>query len=243
MPYRYSTPRAMTRQCVDCSLIDTCGVDQSGLMLPLRDIEDGGFCPLLESPHIPPDEEMKGYLIPEADIDDEYLNEPSERFCASSLLRSANSNSNATGPPTSMPRSSRDWVSERQQSDASLGQDTEQGQHNRDSSEDSSVIQSSTKPPATKEIHRLTEKRYRANLNDKIQALRDVLPQYRPGLEQTRLAGSQQEAAQKRRAARRVKACKHNKGAILTEAIAYIRMLERRIEKLEGSGMRIVDGR
>lgn len=92
-----------------------------------------------------------------------------------------------------------------------------------------------------KNSHNLIEKRYRNNLNSKINALRDSIPSFR-------FAGKEEEGedAMDSDAGERRKAQKCNKGIILDKAIQCIAELEKEVQRLqrENSGLQmIVKGR
>lgn len=76
-----------------------------------------------------------------------------------------------------------------------------------------------TKRPAQDRSHSVVEKRYRENLNQKIADLRDCIPALRKASEQPKSEHANPP--------------KQNKASILTEAMAYIRQLERRNSYLE----------
>jgi hypothetical protein len=81
-----------------------------------------------------------------------------------------------------------------------------------------------------KEAHKVVEKKYRMNINDKIAALRDSIPSFQPihkasqghphGSDNEDLGGESRQAG------------KPNKGLVLSKATEYIRSLERRNRKL-----------
>ena len=69
--------------------------------------------------------------------------------------------------------------------------------------------------------HSIVEKRYRANLNDKIAELRDSIPTLREEKQSPTEIGASSSAV------------KHNKATVLSKAIEYIRLLEKRNAYLE----------
>jgi hypothetical protein len=82
------------------------------------------------------------------------------------------------------------------------------------------------KMPAKKRAHNVIEKRYRANLNDKIAELRDSVPSLRPAKNSN---GSPDEDEEEGANA----ASKLNKASILSKATEYIKHLETRNKRLE----------
>jgi hypothetical protein len=94
-----------------------------------------------------------------------------------------------------------------------------------------SVTSCSKRQSGSRAAHNIVEKRYRTNLNDKIEALRKALPTYnaskraQPGVKhaegETADAGDKSQGAPQR----------INKAAVLSEAIAYMQQLEERVTK------------
>ena len=100
-------------------------------------------------------------------------------------------------------------------------------------SEAISVIQKSKEKPASKKRpHNVIEKRYRANLNEKIAELRDSVPSLRLPKKQTQDAdasgGSEAEDLDGLTPTNKL-----NKASILTKAVEYIRHLELRNRRLD----------
>jgi hypothetical protein len=87
-------------------------------------------------------------------------------------------------------------------------------------------VQPGKKMPAKKRAHNVIEKRYRANLNDKIAELRDSVPSLRPAKNSN---GSPDEDEEEGANA----ASKLNKASILSKATEYIKHLETRNKRLE----------
>ncbi|KAJ5766644.1 uncharacterized protein N7511_004260 [Penicillium nucicola] len=86
-------------------------------------------------------------------------------------------------------------------------------------------VQPGKKMPAKKRAHNVIEKRYRANLNDKIAELRDSVPSLRT----TKTGGSADDDDE----AEANSASKLNKASILSKATEYIKHLEIRNKRLE----------
>ncbi|OQD83264.1 hypothetical protein PENANT_c017G02908 [Penicillium antarcticum] len=86
-------------------------------------------------------------------------------------------------------------------------------------------VQQGKKMPAKKRAHNVIEKRYRANLNDKIAELRDSVPSLRT----TKAGGSADDDDE----AEANSASKLNKASILSKATEYIKHLEIRNKRLE----------
>ena len=87
-------------------------------------------------------------------------------------------------------------------------------------------VQPGKKMPAKKRAHNVIEKRYRANLNDKIAELRDSVPSLRPSTNKG--SPDEDEDAEGANAASKL-----NKASILSKATEYIKHLETRNKRLE----------
>jgi hypothetical protein len=96
---------------------------------------------------------------------------------------------------------------------------------------DNSLIPSSKRLSSSRVAHNIVEKRYRMNLNEKIEALRSVLPTFH-GVKNVQSGRKQSEGGnadaddEGQWAGRKV-----NKAAVLSEAIDYIQQLEERVTK------------
>ncbi|KAJ5357827.1 hypothetical protein N7541_004985 [Penicillium brevicompactum] len=86
-------------------------------------------------------------------------------------------------------------------------------------------VQPGKKMPAKKRAHNVIEKRYRANLNDKIAELRDSVPSLRSKNSDGGSPDEDEEGA--------TNASKLNKASILSKATEYIKHLETRNKRLE----------
>ncbi|CAI7669967.1 unnamed protein product [Penicillium bialowiezense] len=86
-------------------------------------------------------------------------------------------------------------------------------------------VQPGKKMPAKKRAHNVIEKRYRANLNDKIAELRDSVPSLRSKSSDGGSPDEDEEGANN--------ASKLNKASILSKATEYIKHLETRNKRLE----------
>ncbi len=90
------------------------------------------------------------------------------------------------------------------------------------------IASNQQKPTSKKRPHNVIEKRYRANLNDKIAELRQSLPSLRSpgkGLKENEHADDDAED--------HTESIKFNKASILTKAVEYIRHLELRNKRLD----------
>ncbi|KAF9887707.1 hypothetical protein FE257_009660 [Aspergillus nanangensis] len=95
-----------------------------------------------------------------------------------------------------------------------------------DGSTVSGIVQNGKKMPAKKRAHNVIEKRYRANLNDKISELRDSVPSLRATKHANGgLLDDEEDGV--------TPASKLNKASILSKATEYIRHLEIRNKRLE----------
>ncbi|RDW74410.1 basic helix-loop-helix domain-containing protein [Aspergillus mulundensis] len=94
-----------------------------------------------------------------------------------------------------------------------------------DGSAGSGVVQEVKKVPSKKRAHNVIEKRYRANLNEKIAELRDSVPSLRASKGSGGLADDEDEGV--------TPANKLNKASILSKATDYIKHLEIRNKRLE----------
>ncbi|KAL4800261.1 hypothetical protein BDV19DRAFT_173488 [Aspergillus venezuelensis] len=94
-----------------------------------------------------------------------------------------------------------------------------------DGSAGSGVVQEVKKVPSKKRAHNVIEKRYRANLNDKIAELRDSVPSLRASKGNGKIADDEDEGV--------TPANKLNKASILSKATDYIKHLETRNKRLE----------
>ncbi|KAL2817276.1 hypothetical protein BDW59DRAFT_133688 [Aspergillus cavernicola] len=106
------------------------------------------------------------------------------------------------------------------------------GQKRKSGSDDdvstiSAVAQNTKKVPSKKRAHNVIEKRYRANLNDKIAELRDSVPSLRA------TKGANGAAVDDDDAEGATPASKLNKASILSKATEHIRHLETRNKRLE----------
>ncbi|KAL9108525.1 MAG: hypothetical protein Q9227_006740 [Pyrenula ochraceoflavens] len=90
------------------------------------------------------------------------------------------------------------------------------------------------KRPVKKRPHNIVEKRYRANLNDKIAELRDSVPSLRLAKKAEDADG---EAVDDEDLQGLAPSNKLNKASILTKAVEYIRHLELRTKRLEDENM------
>ncbi|KAL5336581.1 hypothetical protein BJX70DRAFT_276946 [Aspergillus crustosus] len=104
------------------------------------------------------------------------------------------------------------------------------GQKRKSGSDDdgstiSAIPQEVKKVPSKKRAHNVIEKRYRANLNEKIAELRDSVPSLRTSKGSGTLDDDDDEGA--------TPASKLNKASILSKATDYIRHLETRNKRLE----------
>jgi len=90
--------------------------------------------------------------------------------------------------------------------------------------------------PKRQNLHNLIEKRYRNNLNSKIQTLRDSIPSLRSATtdDEEGEDGMDSDAAAE---IRKVQKC--NKGVILEKAIGYIAELEKEVESLSKENARL----
>ncbi|KAL4951478.1 hypothetical protein BDW69DRAFT_38226 [Aspergillus filifer] len=93
-----------------------------------------------------------------------------------------------------------------------------------DGSAGSGVVQEVKKVPSKKRAHNVIEKRYRANLNDKIAELRDSVPSLRASKGNGKIADEDEGVTP---------ANKLNKASILSKATDYIKHLETRNKRLE----------
>jgi hypothetical protein len=89
-------------------------------------------------------------------------------------------------------------------------------------------VQPGKKMPAKKRAHNVIEKRYRANLNDKIAELRDSVPSLRPTKNSNGGSPDEDEQGDGANAASKL-----NKASILSKATEYIKHLETRNKRLE----------
>lgn len=87
-------------------------------------------------------------------------------------------------------------------------------------------------PAAKKRPHNIIEKRYRANLNDKIAELRDSVPSLRI-TKKSKVKESDKEVSDEEDLDGLTPSNKLNKASILTKAVEYIRHLEFRTKRLE----------
>ncbi|KAF2746243.1 hypothetical protein M011DRAFT_404683 [Sporormia fimetaria CBS 119925] len=85
------------------------------------------------------------------------------------------------------------------------------------------------KQPVKKTAHNMIEKRYRTNLNDKINALREAVPSLRVMLRQN---GGQEDEDEPEDLEGLTPAHKLNKATVLTKATEYIRHLEKRNKRM-----------
>ena len=85
--------------------------------------------------------------------------------------------------------------------------------------------------PRAKMAHNIVEKRYRTNLNDKIDALRDILPNLQTKHKACQRAGNNEQDDEYAGGDTLFRDPKANKAAVLTEAIDYIRQLEERLKQ------------
>ncbi|KAL2844726.1 hypothetical protein BJY01DRAFT_263808 [Aspergillus pseudoustus] len=104
------------------------------------------------------------------------------------------------------------------------------GQKRKSGSDDdgstiSGVVQDTKKMPSKKRAHNVIEKRYRANLNEKIAELRDSVPSLRASKGSCGIVDDDAEGV--------TPANKLNKASILSKATEYIRHLETRNKRLE----------
>ncbi|CAG8910097.1 unnamed protein product [Penicillium egyptiacum] len=89
-------------------------------------------------------------------------------------------------------------------------------------------VQPGKKMPAKKRAHNVIEKRYRANLNDKIAELRDSVPSLRSTKNPNGGSADDDDEAEGANAANKL-----NKASILSKATEYIKHLEIRNQRLE----------
>ncbi|CAG8894309.1 unnamed protein product [Penicillium nalgiovense] len=89
-------------------------------------------------------------------------------------------------------------------------------------------VQPGKKMPAKKRAHNVIEKRYRANLNDKIAELRDSVPSLRSTKNPNGGSADDDDEAEGTNAANKL-----NKASILSKATEYIKHLEIRNQRLE----------
>jgi hypothetical protein len=89
-------------------------------------------------------------------------------------------------------------------------------------------VQPGKKMPAKKRAHNVIEKRYRANLNDKIAELRDSVPSLRQSKNTNGGSHDEDDEAEGANAANKL-----NKASILSKATEYIKHLEIRNRRLE----------
>ncbi|KAJ5555341.1 hypothetical protein N7535_007777 [Penicillium sp. DV-2018c] len=89
-------------------------------------------------------------------------------------------------------------------------------------------VQAGKKMPAKKRAHNVIEKRYRANLNDKIAELRDSVPSLRQTKKTNGGSNDEDDEAEGSNAANKL-----NKASILAKATEYIKHLEIRNRRLE----------
>ncbi|KAJ6146113.1 hypothetical protein N7497_008095 [Penicillium chrysogenum] len=89
-------------------------------------------------------------------------------------------------------------------------------------------VQPGKKMPAKKRAHNVIEKRYRANLNDKIAELRDSVPSLRSTKNPNGGSAEDDDEAEGTNAANKL-----NKASILSKATEYIKHLEIRNQRLE----------
>ncbi|KAL4933043.1 basic helix-loop-helix domain-containing protein [Aspergillus undulatus] len=108
-------------------------------------------------------------------------------------------------------------------SSTAVGQKRKSGSDD-DGSADSGVVQEVKKVPSKKRAHNVIEKRYRANLNDKIAELRDSVPSLRASKGNGKLVDDEEGVTP---------ANKLNKASILSKATDYIKHLETRNKRLE----------
>lgn len=97
-----------------------------------------------------------------------------------------------------------------------------------DGSTITSIVFSAKQAPSKKRAHNVIEKRYRANLNEKIAELRDSVPSLRVSSKQGSSGGSADDDDEGI-----TPASKLNKASILSKATEYIRHLEIRNKRLE----------
>ncbi|KAJ6167062.1 hypothetical protein N7470_002509 [Penicillium chermesinum] len=90
------------------------------------------------------------------------------------------------------------------------------------------AIQPGKKMPAKKRAHNVIEKRYRANLNEKIAELRDSVPSLRVARSGSGDSNEEEDDAEAAQAAGKM-----NKASILSKATEYIKHLEIRNRRLE----------
>lgn len=89
-------------------------------------------------------------------------------------------------------------------------------------------VQPGKKMPAKKRAHNVIEKRYRANLNEKIAELRDSVPSLRVAKTSSGDSNEEEDDAEAAQAAGKM-----NKASILSKATEYIKHLEIRNKRLE----------
>ena len=94
-------------------------------------------------------------------------------------------------------------------------------------------------PAAKKRPHNIIEKRYRANLNEKIAELRDSVPSLRTAKKTKDKDGS--DETDEEDLAGLTPSNKLNKASVLTKAVEYIRHLEFRTKKLEDENKSLKD--
>ena len=83
--------------------------------------------------------------------------------------------------------------------------------------------------PRVKAAHNIVEKRYRTNLNDKIYALRDILPNLQTRHKSHQSSGLNEDEDGDASDDQAWKGQKINKAVVLSEAMDYIRQLEQRV--------------
>lgn len=115
----------------------------------------------------------------------------------------------------------------------SLADKAEMGRKRKSSSDDDTAMTNGVQDPARKvpskkRAHNVIEKRYRANLNDKIAELRDSVPSLRAFAKQTNGGGLDDDDGDGVAPANKL-----NKASILSKATDYIRHLEIRNKRLE----------
>ena len=93
-------------------------------------------------------------------------------------------------------------------------------------------LQEETNPPTKKRPHNVIEKRYRANLNEKIAELRDSVPSLRI-VKKTQTGEDQAGDSENEDLDGLTPGSKLNKASILTKAVEYIRHLETRNRRLD----------